>query len=72
MENCGIKKETHIRENGKIFRLKDGGSTILRKEHFLEESGKKINRMDLEWRNGQGGVPFLVFIKKEIKVELEY
>ena len=62
MENYGMKMVILLKVNGKIIKQKDGVFIILKREHILEENGIKISKMDLELKNGQEVVHFLVYM----------
>ena len=69
MANYGMKMVIHIKENGKIFKLRGGEFIILKKVHISAENGKMINKMDLGLKNGLGEVLFLEIMLEGIKME---
>ena len=71
MVSYGMRMVIHIKENGKIFKPKDGEFIILKKVHIFVENGQMISKMDLELKNGPEVVLFLEIIQEGIKMGQE-
>ena len=72
MGNYGMKREIHIKGNGKIIKQKDGVYIIQKKEYFLGENGLPTNKTVSGSKDGREEVFFLGSIIMEIKMVLVY
>ena len=70
MGNYGMKREIHIKGNGKIIKQKDGVYIIQKKEYFLGENGLPTNKTVSGSKDGREEVFFLGSIIMEIKMVL--
>ena len=58
MGNYGMKREIHIKDNGKFIKRKDGVYIIQKKKYFLEENGLPTNKTVSGSKDGREEVLF--------------